>query len=132
MTLGTLGAVIKYALKLEAAVISLYEKALETANVKEDNATITSKVSQGQKNIKKLKKLQRENTTEMILEPIKDFHKDSFEEILQTDLETFNFERSGEIENKIALFYEEAASKVSFIQEASYIFQQLALKHSEE
>jgi hypothetical protein len=130
MTLDTLGAVIKYALKLENAIKIQYEYAIENNIEKEFSSTFESKVSQSLKNIKKLKKVQRENTTEMILEPIRDFDEKPFEDIFQLDSKMISIEKLNENEYQAISFYEAAAKKVSFIREVSYIFEQLSLKHS--
>ena len=76
--------------------------------------------------------MQRENTTEMILEPIKDFQEESFNEIMELS-ENIDFSKQGiiEIESRLASFYNIASEKVSFLGEVSYILEQLAEKHSQ-
>lgn len=132
MTLGTLGAVIKYALKLESSIKSMYETALNSESDSIESSFIQSKLALCLKNIKRLKRMQRENTTEMILEPIKDFQENSFNEIMELS-ENIDFSKQGiiEIESRLASFYNIASEKVSFLGEVSYILEQLAEKHSQ-
>lgn len=132
MTLGTLGAVIKYALKLESSLKSMYETALNSESDSIENSFIESKLTQCLNNIKRLKRMQRENTTEMILEPIKDFQEGPFNEILELS-EKKDCSKQGIIliESKLASFYNMASEKVSFLGEVSYILEQLAEKHSQ-
>ncbi len=132
MTLATLGSVIKFALKIETTIKELYQIATENEEEKEFKETCQTKINQSLKNIKKLKKIQRENTTEMILEPIEDFKQEPYREIFDLDSDKITLAKLNELEFSIIQFYKEAAKKVSFIREVAYIFEQLSLKHSVE
>ncbi len=121
MNLATLGAVLKFALKLETEARDFYE----------NNANFTSFKSlliQYEKRIKKLKRIRRENTTEMILEPIENFVSEPYEiTILIEDNKT---ENTGKIiEKTLERFYSDSAEKVSFLSEVTYKFEEIALEH---
>ncbi len=113
MNLGTLGAILKFAIELESNVLDLY-----TA---EEDITHETKITEFRKRIKKLKRLRRENTTEMILEPIVDFEISEYK-INEEDSIVLS-------ENKLARFYETAAMKVDFIAEVSNVLKQFHEQH---
>jgi hypothetical protein len=84
--------------------------------------------------VKRLKRVRRENTTEMILEPIKDFNSEDYS-IDDVEIKTFsevNIHQSmNEIETVFINFYLKAAEKVVFLSEVSTFLEGLAKKHQE-
>lgn len=125
MSLSTLGAVLKFALELETTARDFYEKNVSIYSFK-------NLLLQYDKRIKKIKKIRRENTTEMILEPIIDFYSESFEftflKVEKTDENKIEY-IGRMIEETLKKYYEEAAKKISFLNEVSYKFDELALEH---
>ncbi|TET31687.1 MAG: hypothetical protein E3J70_01720 [Candidatus Heimdallarchaeota archaeon] len=131
MSLRTLGAVLKFTLDIEQLAITFYETAVTKTKNQELIEVISSLIKYGNKRIKKVKRIRRENTTEMILEPIKDLESEPFQ--LEAQPKTWDDnsikEHAKLIELKIAEFYTVAASKVSFLGEVAYNFEQLAESH---
>jgi len=134
LSLGTLGAVIKFSIKLETEAVGFYEKAAERTEDVQMKNIIEAIIKQSKKNIKKLQRVRRENTTEMILEPIKDLTSDQYNQIKMT-LEVWTkdkiFENAQKIEENIKCFFKDASGKVGFLVEVEYIFEQLATIHEE-
>jgi hypothetical protein len=134
MELGTLGSILKYALKLENTLITFSKGVIENINKPETCEMFQKLISRHEKIMKRLKRVRRENTTEMILEPIKDF--DSNDYLLdEFDQQVFSVENFGQtlknIETVISDFYVIAAEKLSFISEVSSFLEDLAEKHRE-
>ncbi|MHA1345873.1 MAG: hypothetical protein ACTSVO_03895 [Candidatus Heimdallarchaeaceae archaeon] len=134
MSLETLGATIKFALNQETILLEFFQS-IHQKNKNKDLDEIIDKLAQlSTKNLKRLKRIRRENTTEMILEPIKGLEKSKF--IFQQE----NINEIGELEvvnslknylTKIILFYSVSAERISFIGEVSYIFEQFKEKYQE-
>ncbi|MEE9411275.1 MAG: hypothetical protein V3V41_10140 [Candidatus Heimdallarchaeota archaeon] len=134
MSLGTLGAVIKFILKLETEAVGFYEKAAERIEDIQMKNIIETIIRQSKKNIKKLQRVRRENTTEMILEPIKDLTSNQYDQITITPKDWTDeeiIEYAQKIEENIRVFFKNASEKVDFLGEVAYSFEQLALRHEE-
>ncbi|GAF90289.1 unnamed protein product, partial [marine sediment metagenome] len=87
-----------------------------------------------EKILKRLKRVRHENTTEMILEPIKDFNSNDYlleERDQQVYSEENIVQTMKDIETVIRDFYFIAAEKVNFITEVSSFLEKLAEKHQE-
>ncbi|MHA1954090.1 MAG: hypothetical protein ACW96U_09130 [Candidatus Heimdallarchaeaceae archaeon] len=134
MELGTLGSILKYALKLETSLITFSKGVLSNSDEPKTIEIFQDLIKKHEKILKRLKRVRHENTTEMILEPIKDFNSDEY------SLEEFNQQIYSEdnilqtmknIETVIKNFYFIAAEKVSFIAEVSSFLENLAEKHLE-
>jgi len=116
MNLATFGAVMKFAISAENKVLEYYKTQNEEKH--------KSLVKQYEKRIKRLERLSRENTTEMILEPIKDFNTEEYE--FNVDIDTIS-----DIETKMANFYKKAAIKVHFLDEVAEFFEDFVEEHGE-
>lgn len=126
MELGTFGAVLKFAMELEEKAISFYEAARSKSS-KVDH--FESLVRRGQKRLKTLERVRRENTTEMILEPIAGLDPNAYKpEISIPDGADEKAIRSMAVamETKLQEFYTDAAVKVEFLIEAAYSLEALA------
>ncbi len=127
MKLGTLGAVIKFAIRIETDLMELARRILENTSDKTTTPKIEDIVSKHRQRIEVLKRLQRENTTEMILEPIVGFDSENFEIDLDSSVDTTG---SGELlglmrraERTALEFYETAIDKTGFLPEVSDAFE---------
>lgn len=132
--LTTFGAVVKFALDIEAEVSSFYESAIGVATDPDLGNLFEDLLNRGQKRIKTLLRIRRENVTEMILEPIAGLDSDAYKPVtaipegaddgvvrkIATALETRAHE-----------FYMHAAAKIDFLSEAAYSFELLAEANSE-
>jgi len=80
--LGTFGAIMKFALDTEDAVRNFYESAAESATDPGLVSMFGELSNRGLKRTKTLMRIRRENTTEMILEPITGLNSDSYEPVV--------------------------------------------------
>ncbi len=134
MELGTFGAIIKFALDIETKVGNFYETASDIAKDAEIVSIFADLVARGQKRMKTLERVRRENVTEMILEPILEFDSESYS--IDTEIsESVNDDTlrtlATNIETTLQEFYTTAAIKIDFLIEAAYAFELLAEKNEE-
>ena len=129
MSLGTFGAVLKFALELETLGVAYYETATTITQNQELKSLFESLIAQGQKRTQTLMRVRRENTTEMILEPISGLSSQKYR--LQTecppecpDDQLIQLART--LEDQIHQFYIDAAEKLGFLSEVADIFERLA------
>ena len=90
-------------------------------------------VSEGKKNISLVQRTRRENVTEMILEPIRDFVRDSYQ--LRVDdadgLDSTAILTAAEaLENRAIRYYGDAAEKIRALPEVSRALKTLAKKRT--
>ena len=134
MELGTLGSILKYALKLENTLITFSKGVISNSNEPTTCEIFQDVIKKHEKILKRLKRVRHENTTEMILEPIKDFNSNeySLEKLEQKIYSEENIVQTmKKIETVIRDFYLIAVEKVSFIAEVSSFLEDLAEKHQE-
>ena len=134
LDLGTFGAIIKFALEIEGSVGEFYSIAGEQAKDGTLVALLGDLVTRGQKRLKTLERVRRENVTEMILEPIEGLESDSFaiETVVSQDTDEATIKTLAvNIETTLQKFYEAAATKIDFLPEAAYAFELLAEKNEE-
>ncbi|MFO7837599.1 MAG: hypothetical protein R6V83_13230 [Candidatus Thorarchaeota archaeon] len=120
MELGTVGAVLSFALKQEEKILGVYEESIKTEN-ESDLLDLLRETARNHKKMKRaLRRLRRENVTEMILEPIHGLNSDDF------DIKQHQGKKAStqewlvaleKIERKQAEFLEKSAAKVSFLPE---------------
>ena len=134
MDLTTFGAVVKFALDIEAEVSSFYESAIGVTTGPDLGKLFETLSHRGQKRINTLLRIRRENITEMILEPIAGLDSDTYNldtAIPEGAKDGVVCEVATAIESKLNEFYTHAAIKIGFLSEASYSFELLAEGHSE-
>ena len=129
MELGTFGAVIKFALELEAMAAAFYETASAITSTAQLKIPFEAHIQKRLMRMETLKRLRRENTTEMILEPIHGLQDEEYrvksecpegcpdEELLKL---------ASELEERNQRFYEDAAKKIEFLIEPADIFDRFA------
>jgi hypothetical protein len=134
MELGTFGAIMKFALDTEKSVSSFYKSAAEAATDTGLVILFGELSNRGQKRTETLMRIRRENTTEMILEPIAGLNSDTYDLVVSfpegADDTTLR-ELAASIESKLYKFYIEAAAKIDFLSEAAYLLELLAEKNEE-
>ncbi|TFG30004.1 hypothetical protein EU527_15070 [Candidatus Thorarchaeota archaeon] len=132
MELGTFGAILKFAIDIEKEVIEFYRTA-PTIQADQSLADLFEElVVRGERRIKTLERVRRENTTEMILEPITDFDSDTYS--MKTIIpkhadEGVLREIASTIESTLENFYNTASKKIEFLSEAAYALELLAEKN---
>ena len=134
LDLGTFGAIMKFALELEGKVSDFYKEVSEHAKDDTLVGVFGDLVTRGQKRIKTLERVRRENVTEMILEPIEGLDSDSFgiETVVSQGIDDATIKTlASAIETTLQKFYNAAAKKIDFLPEAEYAFELLAEKNEE-
>jgi rubrerythrin len=132
--LTTFGAVVKFALDVETEVSRFYESALGATTDPNLKKLLENLLHRGEKRIKTLMRVRRENVTEMILEPIagldSEIHK-LVTAIPEGADDRIVRETAAALETKIHEFYMHAAAKIDFLSEAAYALELLADANSE-
>jgi hypothetical protein len=129
MELGTFGAIMKFALEIESEVSSFYESVSRNAKDPKLSGLFGELYSRGQKRIKTLERIRRENVTEMILEPIIGFNSETYkpETIVSEGSDDNTIKKAAVvIEKNLNEFYNQAAVKIDFLSEVAYLFELLA------
>ena len=129
MELTTFGAVVKFALDLEAEVSSFYESAFGVATDPDFGKLLERLFHRGQKRIKTLLRIRRENVTEMILEPITGLDSEIHKPVIaipESADDGVACEAAAALETKLHEFYMHAAAKIDFLSEAAYALELLA------
>jgi len=132
--LTTFGAVVKFALDIEAEVSGFYESAIGVTTGPDLGKLFETLSHRGQKRINTLLRIRRENITEMILEPIAGLDSDTHN--LDTAIPEgadngVVREIATALETRAHEFYMHAAAKIAFLSEAAYSFELLAEANSE-
>ena len=125
---------MKFALDTEDAARQFYESAAESAKDSGLVSLFSELSTRGQKRTETLMRIRRENTTEMILEPISGLDSDSYELTvsLPDDVDDSALrELAISMESKLHQFYTDAAAKIEFLSEAAYLLELLAEKNEE-
>ena len=129
MDLGTFGAVVKFALDLEATAAAFYETATTITSNQNLKGFFEKMIIQRQGRIALLMRVRREHTTEMILEPIMGLESEKYRPKTECP-EGCDDKTLGDLatllEEKIQAFYIDASEKVSFLSEAVGFFEKLA------
>ncbi len=118
-----------FALEVENEVTSFYESTRQKVKDQDLASTFSSLATRGQKRIKTIERIRRENVTEMILEPISGLYSDAFQPktaIPETHDDQTLRKIAREIEKSLQAFYTQAAVKIDFLSEAAYAFELLA------
>jgi len=134
MELGTFGAVLKFAMDLEEQAVSFYEAAQASLVNSKTREQFTSLMERSQKRLKTLERVRRENTTEMILEPIGGLDQETYTPDTDTSSgldEKALLSMAISLEKKLQNFYTDASVKVEFLIEAAYALEAMA-EDSEE
>jgi hypothetical protein len=134
MDLGTFGAILKFALENESKVGGFYAS-LATMTISHNLVKLSEAFAgRSQTRIKTLERIRRENTTEMILEPITGLDSEKFTPVTSVPegaTEATIREIALDIEMTLCSFYKAAAGKVEFLSEVAYAFELLAEKNED-
>lgn len=133
MPLTNFGAILNFAEKVEQEDMDFYRKASSTAAAEPYRLLFDMFVSEGKKHISLVQRTRRENVTEMILEPIKDFVRDSYQLRVENagDLDsTAMLTAAVAMENRAIRYYGDAAEKIRALPEVSRALKTLAKKRT--
>ncbi|MGD8250811.1 MAG: hypothetical protein PVH30_01765 [Desulfobacterales bacterium] len=132
MPLSSFGAILTFAETMEASDAGFYRK---LAVVAVDKAPLFEQfAADGEKNVKTLQRVRRENVTEMILEPISDFFRAPYG-IDPGDPSALDsgqaLAASTVLEKRAVDFYQTASQKIRALPEVSRSLKRLGKKRKE-
>ena len=133
MPLTNFGAILNFAEKVEQEDMEFYRKASSTAAAEPFRLLFEMLAGEGKKNLSLVQRTRRENVTEMILEPIRDFVRDSYQ---QSVADAQGMDRAAilavalSLENRAIRYYTDAAEKIRALPEVSRALKSLAKKRT--
>jgi len=131
MPLENFGSVLNFAEQLEKEDSAFYGILAGNPACAPNRALFESLAADAKKNIRIIERTRRENVTEMILEPIKDFTRESFCVACQ-GAETLNaaeaVETAKRLEDRAHRYYAEAAERIKALPEVARALKSLAKK----
>jgi rubrerythrin len=133
MPLENFGSILNFAEELELQDLGFYKTLAENPACAEYKQLFEEFAAAIDKNVKNVQRTRRENVTEMILEPIKDFIRAPFcEECVGIDkmnaAEAIDAARR--LEDRAVRYYTEAAAKIKALPEVARALKLLGKKHS--
>jgi len=134
MPLTNFGAILNFAEKVEQEDMEFYRVASSTDAGAPYRLLLDMFARDGKKLISLIQRTRRENVTEMILEPIRDFVRDSYQlrvENAATLDSTAILTAAAALENRAIRYYGDAAEKMRALPEVSRALKTLAKKRSQ-
>ncbi|BBO67600.1 hypothetical protein DSCA_15300 [Desulfosarcina alkanivorans] len=133
MPLTNFGAILNFAEQVERDDMTFYRKAAATEAAASYRVLFEMFIGEGKKNVSLVQRTRRENVTEMILEPIRDFARDSYQQAAGDpagmDLSAV-LAAADAIENRAVRYYSDAAEKIRALPEVSRALKTLAKKRT--
>jgi len=133
MPLTNFGAILNFAEKVEQDDMEFYRKASSTAAAEPYRLIFDMFAREGKKNLSLVQRTRRENVTEMILEPIRDFVRDGYQESVR-DAEGMDgpaiLASALSLENRAIRYYTDASEKIRALPEVSRALKTLAKKRT--
>ena len=134
MPLTNFGAILNFAEKVEQEDMEFYRVASSTDAGAPYRLLLDMFARDGKKLISLIQRTRRENVTEMILEPIRDFVRDSYQlrvENAATLDSTAILTAAAALENRAIRYYGDAAEKIRALPEVSRALKTLAKKRTQ-
>ncbi|MBC2711795.1 MAG: hypothetical protein HGJ94_12650 [Desulfosarcina sp.] len=133
MPLANFGAILNFAEAVEQKDMEFYSKAASTAAAATHQELFETLAREGKKNVSLVQRTRRENVTEMILEPIRDFVRDSYQKAVGDadgmDLAAI-LAAAISLEKRAIRYYTDAAEKIRALPEVSRALKTLAKKRT--
>jgi rubrerythrin len=133
MPLENFGSILNFAEELELQDLGFYKTVAQNPACAEHKQMFEEFAAAIDKNIKSVQRTRRENVTEMILEPIKDFIRAPFcEECGAAGLMTADeaLETARRLEDRAVRYYTEAAAKIQAQPEVARALKTIGKKHT--
>ena len=135
MPLINFGSILNFAETLETDAAECYNKLVALDACSHIREMLEEFIRDCRKNIQTIQRTRRENVTEMILEPIKDFTRAPYQIIIENShVETANSESAllvaKNLEQNAERYYMEAALKIKALPEVSRALKTIGKKHS--
>ena len=130
MTLGTFGAIMGFASEMVGCSLDIYKTAKEKAIDSVLKETLQGLLEEERKHYSLMEQTQRENVTEMILEPITGLRQEDYEVKIKLSDDAKDEDllmMALILEGKEEQFFNDASGKVS-LPEVSRIFRKIAQK----
>jgi rubrerythrin len=127
MPLTNFGAVLTFAEQLEQEDMAFYSKAAAAAGSTPLAELFANLAKENKKNVALVQRTRRENVTEMILEPIRDFSRAPYELKIE-DLAGPDSAAATSLENRAIGYYRDAAEKMRALPEVARALKMLAKK----
>lgn len=133
MPLENFGSILNFAEEIERQDEAFYNAAADNPACAEQKALLQQFAADAGKNIKNIQRTRRENVTEMILEPIKDFVRAPFCEQCEgvaamSASEVLDTAKT--LENRAEKYYTEAAAKIKALPEVARALKTIGKKHA--
>ena len=132
MPLENFGSILNFAEELESQDQEFYEAVADNPACAEHKALFEQFATDAKKNVKTVQRTRRENVTEMILEPIKDFVRAPYcEECQAAPNMTVEdaLDSAKRLEDRAVRYYTEAAAKIKALPEVARALKLLGKKH---
>ena len=133
MPLENFGSILNFAEELELQDLGFYKTLAENPACAEHKQMFEEFAAAINKNVKSVQRTRRENVTEMILEPIRDFIRAPFCEECE-GIESMNASdavvAARRLEDRAVRYYTEAATKIKALPEVARALKILGKKHS--
>ncbi|MGD9412423.1 MAG: ferritin-like domain-containing protein [Desulfobacterales bacterium] len=133
MPLENFGSILNFAEELELQDLDFYKTVVENPACAEHKQMFEEFAAAVNKNIKSVQRARRENVTEMILEPIKDFVRAPFcEECEGADSMSAvdAVDAARRLEDRAVRYYTEAAAKIQAQPEVARALKTVGKKHA--
>jgi hypothetical protein len=133
MPLENFGSILNFAEELELQDLGFYKTLVDNPACADHKPMLAAFAAEIDKNVKSVQRTRRENVTEMILEPIKDFIRAPFcEECEGADkmdaAEALDSARR--LEDRAVRYYTEAAAKIKAQPEVARALKLIGKKHA--
>jgi rubrerythrin len=133
MPLTNFGAILNFAEAVEQADMEFYRRAASTGAAAPHRDLFEALAEEGKKNISMVQRTRRENVTEMILEPIRGFVREGYQEsvgAMESMGLTAILATAVSLENRSLRYYTDAAQKIRALPEVSRALKALAKKRT--
>jgi rubrerythrin len=133
MPLENFGSILNFAEDLERQDMTFYNAAAANPACADYKNMFEQFAAEAKKNITTVQRTRRENVTEMILEPIKDFSGEPFcEECEGAGLMSAAdaLDTSRKLEDRAERYYSQAAEKIKALPEVARALKAIGKKHS--
>ena len=133
MPLENFGSILNFAEELERQDQEFYETVAANPACGDHKQMFEEFAAATNKNVKNVQRIRRENVTEMILEPIKDFTRAPFcEECARRRLaeRTEEWLQARRLEDSAVRYYTEAAEKIKALPEVARALKAIGKKHT--
>ena len=133
MPLENFGSILNFAEELESQDREFYEAVAGNPACSEHKQMFEQFAADAKKNVKTVQRTRRENVTEMILEPIKDFVRAPFcEECQAASGMTVEdaLATAKRLEDRALRYYTEAAAKIKALPEVARALKLIGKKHN--